>query len=100
MTPTEQDNELPKSIEKILRFNCPSGCDGNGSYPEMSSDGDWEQGQCQWCFEYGMPAREAIKKHELDVQINELSLVYETNDHIKFIERRIAQLQAELEEKK
>ena len=48
-------------IEKIIRFNCPMGCDGNGSYPEMGSDGDWEQGQCQWCFEYGMPARDAIQ---------------------------------------
>lgn len=48
-------------IEKIIRFNCPNGCDGNGSYPNMSADGEWEQGQCQWCFEYGMPAREAIQ---------------------------------------
>lgn len=49
------------SIEKIIRFNCPNGCDGNGSYPEMSADGEWEQRQCQWCFEYGMPARDAIQ---------------------------------------
>ena len=50
-----------KAIDKIIRFNCPIGCDGDGSYPEMSADGEWEQGQCQWCFEYGMPAREAIR---------------------------------------
>ena len=50
-----------KAIDKIIRFNCPIGCDGDGSYPEMSADGEWEQGQCQWCFEYGMPARAAIQ---------------------------------------
>ena len=59
--PCEMVNST-EDIERILRFNCPNGCDGNGSYPEMSSDGDWEQGQCQWCFEYGMPAREAIQQ--------------------------------------
>ena len=61
MTPTKQDKELRETIERLLRFNCPNGCDGNGSYPEMSADGEWEQGQCQWCFEYGMPARDAIQ---------------------------------------
>ena len=55
------EDELRETIERLLRFNCPNGCDGNGSYPEMSSDGEWEQGQCQWCFEYGMPARDAIQ---------------------------------------
>ena len=62
MTDTNQASEDEIAIiEKIIRFNCPMGCDGNGSYPEMGSDGDWDQGQCQWCFEYGMPAREAIQ---------------------------------------
>lgn len=55
------EDELRETIERLLRFNCPNGCDGNGSYPEMSADGEWEQGQCQWCFEYGMPARDAIQ---------------------------------------
>ena len=55
------EGEIRETIERLLRFNCPNGCDGNGSYPEMSSDGEWEQGQCQWCFEYGMPARDAIQ---------------------------------------
>lgn len=57
---SRQDSELPEAIERILRFNCPNGCDSRGSYPDIGSDGDWEQGQCQWCFEFGMPAREAI----------------------------------------
>ena len=62
-TDTNQASEdkLRETIERLLRFNCPDGCDGNGSYPERSSDGEWEQGQCQWCFEYGMPARDAIQ---------------------------------------
>jgi len=62
-TDTNQASEdgLRETIERLLRFNCPNGCDGNGSYPEMGSDGEWEQGQCQWCFEYGMPARDAIQ---------------------------------------
>ena len=55
------EDELRETIEGLLRFNCPNGCDGNGSYPDMSADGEWEQGQCQWCFEYGMPARDAIQ---------------------------------------
>ena len=55
------EDEIREMIERLLRFNCPDGCDGNGSYPETGSDGDWEQGQCQWCFEYGMPARDAIQ---------------------------------------
>ena len=50
-------------IERMLRFNCPNGCDGQGSYPDMSADGEWEQGQCQWCFEYGIPARGAIESY-------------------------------------
>ena len=61
MSNQASEDELREAIEKLLRFNCPDGCDGNGSYPEMSADGEWEQGQCQWCFEYGMPAREAIQ---------------------------------------
>ena len=52
--------ELSELIERVLRFNCPSDCDGRGSYPEQTADEEWEQGQCQWCFEYGMPARDAI----------------------------------------
>ena len=60
MTNQASEDELA-IIEKIIRFNCPMSCDGNGSYPEMSADGEWEQGQCQWCFEYGMPARDAIQ---------------------------------------
>ena len=55
------EDEIRETIERLLRFNCPDGCDGNGSYPETGSDGEWEQGQCQWCFEYGMPARDAIQ---------------------------------------
>lgn len=55
------EDEPRETIERLLRFNCPDGCNGNGSYPEMSSDGEWEQGKCQWCFEYGMPARDAIQ---------------------------------------
>lgn len=55
-------NVKQEDIERILRFNCPSGCDGNGSYPEQTADDEWEQGQCQWCFEYGMPARDAINQ--------------------------------------
>ena len=61
MTNQASEDEIRETIERLLRFNCPDGCDGNGSYPEMGSDGDWEQGQCQWCFEYGMPARDAIQ---------------------------------------
>ena len=56
----KQEAELNQPIERMLRFNCPNGCDGNGSFPEMGSDAEWEQAQCQWCFEFGMPAREAI----------------------------------------
>jgi len=54
-------DEPQETIERLLRFNCPNGCDGHGTYPEMSSDGEWDQGQCQWCFEYGMQARDAIQ---------------------------------------
>ena len=55
------EDGIRETIERLLRFNCPNGCDGNGTYPEMSPDGEWDQGQCQWCFEYGMPARDAIQ---------------------------------------
>ena len=55
------EDELRETIERLLRFNCPNGCDGNGSIPEMDPDGEWELSQCQWCFEYGMPARDAIQ---------------------------------------
>ena len=61
MSNQASEGEIRETIERLLRFNCPNGCDGNGSYPEMSADGEWEQGQCQWCFEYGMPARDAIQ---------------------------------------
>lgn len=62
-SPTENTEELPEAIERFLRFNCPNSCDGNGTYTEMDSDGDPEPAQCQWCFEFGMPAREAIKAY-------------------------------------
>ena len=74
-------------IEKIIKFNCPMGCDGNGSYPEVSADGEWEQGQCQWCFEYGMPARDAIQsiirteKLKLLAEVREQAGEYELNMH-------------------
>lgn len=53
-------SSVPEELERILKFNCPIGCDGKGSYPEQTADDEWEQGQCQWCFEYGMSARDAI----------------------------------------
>ena len=43
-TPSQAD-ELHKQIEHLLRFNCPNGCDGQGSYPEMSAEGEE---MCQW----------------------------------------------------
>lgn len=72
------EDEL-KAIDKIIRFNCPIGCDGNGSYPEMSADGEWEQGQCQWCFEYGMPARDAIQSL---IRTEKLKLLAEARERV------------------
>ena len=81
MTDTNQasEDELREKIERILRFNCPDGCDGNGSYPEMSADGEWEQGQCQWCFEYGMPARDAIQSL---IRTEKLKLLAEVRERV------------------
>ena len=72
-TESTRDEQLPEEIERMLRFNCPNGCDGQGSYHEMGSDGEWEQEQCQWCFEFGMPARESLTTY-LDQQIAEAEL--------------------------
>ena len=66
-------------IETITRFNCPMGCDGNGSYPEMSPDGEWELCQCQWCFEYGMPARDAIQSL---IRTEKLKLLAEVRERV------------------
>ena len=78
MTNQASEDELNKTVERLLRFNCPNGCDGNGSYPEMSADGEWEQGQCQWCFEYGMPARDAIQSL---IRTEKLKLLAEVREH-------------------
>ena len=78
MTNQASEDEL-KAIDKIIRFNCPIGCDGNGSYPEMSADGEWEQGQCQWCFEYGMPARDAIQSL---IRTEKLKLLAEIRERV------------------
>ena len=73
-----------EDVERILRFNCPEGCDGKGSYPEMGADGEWEQGQCQWCFEYGMPAREAIQQEANRQKLELLELlIYHYNNTTK-----------------
>ena len=81
LTDTNQagEDELNKTVERLLRFNCPNGCDGNGSYPEMGSDGEWEQGQCQWCFEYGMPARGAIQSL---IRTEKLKLLAEARERV------------------
>ena len=80
MTDTNQASEDELAIiEKIIRFNCPMSCDGNGSYPEMSADGEWEQGQCQWCFEYGMPARDAIQSL---IRTEKLKLLAEVRERV------------------
>lgn len=63
MNTQDSQSNISEAIENILRFNCPIGCNANGSYPEQTADDKWEQGQCQWCFEYGMPAREAIEAY-------------------------------------
>ena len=119
MTPTEQDKELPDSIERILRFNCPSSCDGYGTYAEDDGSGNPIPYQCQWCYEYGMPAREAItadrKRVALEARISELNKIAldnyrgktiseSTNWQAKFEyfmdsnERRLAWLKAQQEE--
>lgn len=69
------DNKSWEEIERILRFNCPYGCDGNGSYPEQTSDDQWEQGQCQWCFEYGLPAKEAIQQLLINQRTKDISVI-------------------------
>lgn len=56
----DEQGDKDEAIEKILRFNCSPSCDGNGSYVEDDGYGNPEQAQCQWCFEFGMPAREAM----------------------------------------
>ena len=86
MTPTEQDKELREKVAAIVEYWDFS--------PLQDEDSRIERLKNE-IMQLILADR---KQHELDVQINELSLVYETNDHIKFIERRIAQLQAELEE--
>ena len=73
------EDEPRETIERLLMFNCPNGCDGSGTYPEMSSDGEWDQGQCQWCFEYGMPAREAIKSL---IRTEKLKLLAEVRERV------------------
>ena len=73
------EDEIRETIERLLRFNCPNGCDGNGSYPDMSADGEWEQGQCQWCFEYGMPARDAIQSL---IRTEKLKLLAEVRERV------------------
>lgn len=96
------DEKLDENIERILRFNCPDGCDGKGSYPEMSSDGEWEQGQCQWCFEFGMPARKAIIRWGNEQRIDELENTMPHTDgmrHYNTVRKRIVGLKSKIGEK-
>ena len=79
MTNQASEDELRETIERLLRFNCPNGCDGSGTYPEMSPDGEWEHGQCQWCFEYGMPARDAIQSL---IRTEKLKLLAEVRERV------------------
>ena len=72
-------DELRETIERLLRFNCPDRCDGYGTVPEMLPDGEWEQGQCQWCFEYGMPARGAIQSL---IRTEKLKLLAEVRERV------------------
>ena len=79
MTNQASEDELRETIERLLRFNCPNGCDGNGSIPEMGSDGEWELSQCQWCFEYGMPTRDAIQSL---IRTEKLKLLDEVRERV------------------
>lgn len=65
--PAHDDTPEPmtvEQIERILRFNCPASCDGNGTYAEDDGEGNPEPAQCQWCYEYGMPARAAVEQEK------------------------------------
>ena len=87
MTNQASEDEARETIERLLRFNCPNGCDGNGSCHEMNPDGEWDHSQCQWCFEYGMPTRDAIQsairteKLKLLAEVREQAGEYELNMH-------------------
>ena len=70
---------MDSAIERILRFNCPMDCDGNGSCHEMNPDGEWDHSQCQWCFEYGMPARDAIQSL---IRTEKLKLLAEVRERV------------------
>lgn len=58
-----QDSPLGQvtSLDDILpRDNCPSSCDGYGTYAEADQDGDPIPAQCQWCYEVVVPLREKL----------------------------------------
>ena len=93
---------VDEQIERILRFNCPSSCDGNGTYAEDDGHGNPEPTQCQWCFEFGMPAREAIAQAEKEARIDELEttgidmlLAHTVGEQHKVRDDRLAQLRGE-----
>lgn len=73
-------SQSDEAIERILRFNCNEGCDGDGVYLELGMDGEWKQKQCEWCYAIGMPARDAIQAHETEARIDELEKLDKTTD--------------------
>ena len=61
---------MTKTPDKEVVFNkifpCINvGCDNNGSIAVRDLEGDWEQGQCEYCFKVRFPARKLFYQ-ELD----------------------------------
>lgn len=68
--PTDTNNEeLPAALEKIIRFNCPASCDGRGTYAEDDGYGNPEAAQCQWCCDFGIPARKALASRDQQIAL-------------------------------
>ena len=61
---TERDKriaELEAERDKLRGLlgvaGCPN-CDGSGSIAHQVGDSDWEQEQCQWCYEKHLALKE------------------------------------------
>ena len=63
MTNKTPQNNIESIVEKLMNeFKCiQSGCDNNGTYPTMGSNGDCEPTQCQFCDQVRFPLKEKIK---------------------------------------
>ena len=67
-----------------VKFKCiTQGCDSNGSIAHQVCEDEWEQEQCQFCFEYLLPIKDFILKY-LEAKDQELKRIVEVISDINF----------------